>query len=514
MNTEYTKMKREQDVFCESSADYTLPDYNGDIKKVIYTSATAIPNAKYADGDTVSASGVVSYDMIYLDSEDRMNRISYTSDYDFDVKLSGEEYVACDVETRLSGYTHRIFGPRRVNFKSNLVSEIRLNERVNMLTEGIEENDDTEYARDSASLEKTLFIEGAEREYSEELVRLDGAVEDETEVLYLTATTSVEDSVAGEGELTVKGSYTVNAVIRSDGSIVAYRINIPFDERIENEEITPDMNVYVVPKIASLSSSVNPDDDGVSVTVSLIGSFDARLYTNVPIDYVSEAYLKGSDYENKYEKMSFTTNLTCERVAFEVEESLPLSDLTDMPVRDILFAGASGRVTGVNAVGSSAEVNLEEKITLILSSVDENGEQNVFSVKAPINIKKNVNLNCQIPANSRVEYRIITNDINASIDGESVYFDIRVVMNVVASEDKTVQRLASISPVADSAHEIKKNVISVYYPQPEDTLFDVARKFHTSAHKIAADNMLTEAAMAASTEPSSLGGVRRLLIKY
>ena len=513
MNVEYTKIKREPDVYTESSADYSLPDYNGDIKKVIYTSATAIPNSKYADGDTISASGVVSYDMLYLDSEDKINKINYTSDYDFDVKLSSEECVSCDVETKLSGYTHRIIGPRRVNFKSNLVSEIRVCEKADMKTEGIEENGDAEYAKENADFEKCVFVEGSEREYSEVLARLEGVTEDDVEVLHLTASTKLDDAVTESGTLDIKGKYTVNSVVRCDGSVVAYKIEIPFNERVENEEITPDMSVYIVPKIVSLTSSLNPDDDGVTVTVSLIGSFDARLYTNTVVDYVSDAYLKSRGYENKYEKVNHTSNVLCDRISFTVSEALPISDLTEMSLRDILFVGAVGKVTSFTALASSAEVNLEEKITLILSDVNENGEQSVFSVKAPLNIKKNVNIGCQIPANSKVEYRIVTNDVVASIDGENIYFDFDIEMNLVISEDKSFKRVVKTEPNSEDVLEIKNNVISVYFPTGSDTLFDVARKFGTSAKKIAADNALTEAAMLSLTAPASLNGVRKLIIK-
>ena len=150
---------------------------------------------------------------------------------------------------------------------------------------------------------------------------------------------------------------------------------------------------------------------------------------------------------------------------------------------------------------------------IIISDVNENGEQNVFSVKAPLTIKKNVNLGCQIPANSKVEYRIVTNDVVASIDGENIYFDLYVEMNVVVSEDKSFRRVVKTEPNGEDVTEIKNNVISVYFPTGSDTLFDVARKFGTSAKKIAADNTLTEAAMLSLTAPDSLNGVRKLIIK-
>ena len=51
--------------------------------------------------------------------------------------------------------------------------------------------------------------------------------------------------------------------------------------------------------------------------------------------------------------------------------------------------------------------------------------------------------------------------------------------------------------------------ITVYYPDAEESLFSIAKKFHTSVEQIAADNRLS--VETASSEISSLN-VKRLLI--
>ena len=64
----------------------------------------------------------------------------------------------------------------------------------------------------------------------------------------------------------------------------------------------------------------------------------------------------------------------------------------------------------------------------------------------------------------------------------------------------------------DEAYSKEGAKITVYYPTAEDTLFSVAKRFHTSAVKVASDNSLTESVMSRENSEGSLQGVKKLLI--
>ena len=57
---------------CESGCEYILPDYMGDIKKILMSSARVVPSGKLAGGGNVEASGVVEYEILYADSEGKL----------------------------------------------------------------------------------------------------------------------------------------------------------------------------------------------------------------------------------------------------------------------------------------------------------------------------------------------------------------------------------------------------------------------------------------------------------
>ena len=88
--TNYTKNIKCKDVYTESVGDYLLPDYQGDVRKILFTEATLRPAGRFAGGDEVEFSGVVVYNMVYLDGEGNLASLEFTTDYDYSVKCSGE----------------------------------------------------------------------------------------------------------------------------------------------------------------------------------------------------------------------------------------------------------------------------------------------------------------------------------------------------------------------------------------------------------------------------------------
>ena len=76
----YLKNTKCQDVTAETGAEYLLPDYNGDVRRILYTSATPRPSGSFVGDGNVEYSGIVVYDVVYLDGDGVLSSVSFTSD--------------------------------------------------------------------------------------------------------------------------------------------------------------------------------------------------------------------------------------------------------------------------------------------------------------------------------------------------------------------------------------------------------------------------------------------------
>ena len=83
---------------------------------------------------------------------------------------------------------------------------------------------------------------------------------------------------------------------------------------------------------------------------------------------------------------------------------------------------------------------------------------------------------------------------------------------MVALEDGSCRTLTSMTRREGESYESTGSVITVYYPTSEDTLFSVAKRFHTSSLKVARDNDISDAVFAQDNPTGSLSGVKKLII--
>ena len=98
------------------------------------------------------------------------------------------------------------------------------------------------------------------------------------------------------------------------------------------------------------------------------------------------------------------------------------------------------------------------------------------------------------------------------VNGGVLVVSSNIVGYISASAEKSC-RVVSAVDENDERYARDPSLISVYYPVPEESLFDVARLFHISVTRLAQINELSESVLASSEERGSLAGIDRLMIK-
>ena len=515
LEKEYTKMHKEADVYTDTAADYSLPDYNGDIKKVLYTAATVLPAAGYNDGDSVSCAGVVSYDMIYLNSENELDRINFTSEYDVNSRIKADEILDFDITTRVANLSHRLFGPRRVNMKATLQSEIRCVEKATAVGGmDILENSDAECIVKYIDIATNRFAHSGEREYAECIARLDEVLPEEIEVLHTSSCYKIDDIKCEQDGALVRGEILVSAVVRCEGEApTLYKKEIPFEEFVEAENIAEYKTVLAAVNVSSLVAETILTEEGAAVNVSLICNYSLSASTNKELSFVKDAFLKSCGCEAHYESISYNTVLGNERRTLTKSHTMPISDLTDAAVRSVVYMAANARVSGILIEEDFATVGVDIKLNGICTSVDNEGELGYFAVKTSCEQSEKVNFGCQIPENTVVECRARVIDCVAYVDEENLYIDVTYELSADATASKSTSYVSELHAIEGKEFKKKAACITVYYPTAEESLFDVARAYHTSVREIAEANMLSESAVNSFDTSDSLAGVKKLIIK-
>lgn len=515
ISKEYTRARRDFDIYTDTSADYSLPDYNGDIKRVLYTSAEVSPTSKFNEDEDVCASGIVTYDIIYLNSENEIDHISFTSDYDVSAKLRSENTASADIETRVSAFSHRLFGPRRINMKASLTSEVRVIETAKLETEVAESlGEDIECIMQTLEVKSAAFAHSREREYADAITSPEGVSSDEVEIVH-TAASCIFDEVKAElGGVKLSGDFIVSELIKcGDTAPILYKKKIPFEEFIECEDVKPEMSAVAYANISSISSSVTPLEGGVSITASIIADYGVRAYGNCEISVMRDAYLKTMGSEGTYENLGYNTHLGTERRLFSATHTLPLNEICDGGIENVIYTSATGKLGSIEIEDGAVKINAELKLQGFCSRTDEHGEESYHGVKCSFQTTEKVKLDCHIPDDAIIECKIRALDSTATIDESNMYIEVLYAVDMAVEASGSTVRLSALTAKSDEVFEKRESEIIVYYPKEDDTLFSIAKAYHTSTRRIAADNMLTESVMKDSSKKEGLAGIKKLLIK-
>lgn len=498
----------------DSVGEYSLPDYNGDVKKILAVKTKVYPTGKFVGDETLEFSGSVGYEIVYIDGENNITHTEFTTDYDAAVKINAESYVDSDVKTCVSGCNVRLVGPRKLSVKASLDSDIVIGERKVYEIDGDAFSEyEPETLSSYADIIEVAFAVGEAREINEELIAIEGAIADEVELLISDAR-FLSDAVECDGEsVTLKGKLMVSALVRNaDEQPRTVTKEIAFSEAMTVSDPETFSSLDARCDISSFKTTVTPTDDGVSVSVALAITPSACLKKNNRLKLITDSYLKERGCENEYSEFGYTEHLCTEskEELFEVKRNL--SELGIEVFGDIIYAEAQPRVEKSEINENTVEIEGELRFSAIACQVSESGEQQYYPIRFSVPFTQNVNINCQIHDNMRIKTTVDASGTKINLDDNSIMASV-VLKTFVTLDSERKQRCLSASYITDEEYFKDDSVVTVYYPDASESLFSIAKRFHTSVVEIAESNSISESVFSSFDAPLGGSGVKKLLIK-
>ena len=511
----YNKNIKCADVHTESAAEYILPDYLGDVRKILFTSAAVRPAGRFMGGDRAECSGIVVYNMIYLDAEDNLSSAEFTSDYDYTVKCPCESCRDMQADTRVSGYSIRLSGPRKISAKASVVGSVRMScdEEISLGGDCAEGREDLETSTSRLNIRHTEQSGAVEREYAESLIKLDSAIAEEVSVVYCDAKAVVESAECCDSAVSLKGKLRMSAVIKNGeaGAFLSEKV-VNFEESVPFEKVDSEMKLIPETVVTSLKPSVNATEEGCEVVLSGIVELSVSGEKNDVCEVITDGYLKSCESECSYGELCYCEMVDVISAKGSHSATIPRAEIETGRLREVVFLTAEPKVDSISCEGDGVKIVGEVKYSGVASELDEEGSISYVMLKFSSPFDTNVNVSCQNPEKTRFELKVNAHSAGASIDSDNLYASCVLDCSLTVCEEKEERILASMNAKEDEAYSKEGAKITVYYPTAEDTLFSVAKRFHTSAVKVASDNSLTESVMSRENSEGSLQGVKKLLI--
>lgn len=512
MQSTYKKTTVHAPVYAECAAEYTLPDYQGDIKRVLSSEARILPAGKFMNGDEVQLAGCVAYEILYADTEGRLTSAQFSSEYEICVPV-GANAEDATAKMSVSALSVRLSGPRRMTVKGHVCAQVCSFglEDVQSAGDALDGAVEAQVLRQTVPVRYTVYAEDVERTYTD-AVAVSECAQEHVQLLTQGAEVYVKDIAAEDGAVTFAAEACMYALVHTEeGSVRCLRRTVSTEERIEVEGMRATMKPTVCVSSVSVHAVSETDTDGAeAVRLHARVTYGVRAEDNAPLTVITDGYLCCENTENTYADLAYEEHMETKTVVVSADGETALSDVGCDAMREIVYTAAAVKNLRVQ-VGEDGRLHTEAELQVHAIGLgdDTSCDGGLCPIKASLPLSGIELTGAAYPADAVVEIGGVSVRAGGVIDGDRILWHGECAVSVHVCGARSCRYLVSMERCGQSAAQRDGAVVTVYYPSVGETLWDIARAHHTTVEALAADNALES--VSCMTEAATLP-IRPLLI--
>lgn len=490
------KIRKEQVSICELmfentseqavDGDITLPDYCPDIKRILKCILTPCLNSVQCVGDRVTIDANAFVQVIYVD--DNNNIFCYDKTFPFAKTIELGKQIdnpTTDVKLKTAYANTRAVSQRRIDIHSSVGISIKITAKQEIELIADAENCGIQLLKscDTAS----DFIGQTVKSFTlNEVMEIGKSKASIRQIIRQKATPVISEIKVIANKLLIKGEISVSVLYCKDNSEGGYEIyenSMPLSQIVELDGIEETSDYSARLSVASLNIMPKADSSGekrlfdATVTISASIKSDKKIETVFPCDCYSTMYnVKSEKKLVAFEKIIKNTD---DLIMVKKSE-----EFLNVAIQEIIAVWCDDVVTTYTCLGDELKIIGSTMVSML--AIDTSGqpfyaERNVSFEKA-----RNIDGGCR---------NLICNaDAVVSAVGfvlaDSNKIDLRVEIRLHASLSRkdTSEILTDIQCDTSEVKEKKYSVLTIYFPDDGEVLWNIARKFGTTVDAIKSEN--------------------------
>ena len=475
MRPELTLSLGDKTLHTEISGDFTLPDYQPEIRRILHVIPTVLPPAKYVGNGNVEWNGTVDYQVFYVGGDGDLYSLSLSSDYGGQLPMEGAEQIDFNegitvfATTYGEGVSTRVSGPRKLNIRCRLCSRVRVYGKLPLEVQeiGVENSADIQRQICEGSRMNTFGGVSDAILCREEIL----GVSEDARVISATADALIESVRKESDGLHVVGQVNLYLLMaRENGAAELVSRKLPLEGVMEWETLGEDLCVRgVVSEIR-----VQVEEGKLLCEVSAV--LEGRSVEDFPQSYVNDAYSLEREGECRYGEYRTPVALVCENGNFSQSERVSMREIN-------IPEGAAILQSFANAYFEECRQN-EEVYQLCGKSryvllCERDGEYFTAEVVLPLRYE------LRGTGESVDSFDATATVMNSRVRGEGDTLCIDTEWSVAA--DLVGGRTVTVLGELCLGERIPRcgSCMTIYYPSSEDTPWSVAKKYHVPVESIA-----------------------------
>ena len=520
-----------QSLSAEVAGDFTLPDYQPEIKRLLRIGVNLLPPNSFG-GSGTELTGSMDYYVLYVGQDGGVYCAPLSTEYRLEAKENsdsgllsavGEPMVClCDLASEVP--VGRVTAPRRLHIRCKVKARARTYGECPL--EGDSEEDNTV---------ETLTAEGRVgrlyRALGEPLALQDDIIlsptDGEMRVVCAEGQVMVTEAAPAMGLVNCRGEVTVKLTLtpaeddtafamdtptpREARALTILRRKIPFSQAVEAEGVTPACTATACGYCTEIS--VLMEEGHLHVDMGMV--CEVRAQQNEAVTYVRDRYSTRREGTARYAAYPAESALRALNGNFTLSDSLPLADVGVDPAARVVDVTATATPEELVADPAKGHCVLTGKCRCYLLLLRD-GEYSPAEMELPFRYE------FDIPAVelavSRTEEadrgsadfdgQVTVVNCRARMDGERVGVDAELAVSLRAYRPAPFTALTEFAPGEEVTRRLGE--YAVCFPAPTDSVWSVAKRYHAPMAVLTAANDLTPGGQLDGAE--SLEGVKYLIV--
>lgn len=501
-----------ENVFCECTGEFTLPDYLPEIRKIIRIDGKAIPSGKFLSSSKAEFAGIVAYTIIYSGAEGELASCSLSCDYEFSCNIPSNDLgdLSIIVDTELDNTVCRLSGPRKLSLRSSIKNKVHI-----YANSSIKEISDDMLHIEKLSenvLSSVTKCGGSGEFYLSDSTNIDNASSEELRASYIRAEILVREARASANSILCRGDVLLKCLCTLGGAEpITVSRKIPFEESIVADGAIEGDSCIAYGRCNSATVSISDNGTGGSVlNFDVNAELEGECVRNEKITIVRDLYSTDCAVIPVYKDVIFTESLGACMGNYTVSASRERSE-DELDITSIIDTNGKIEIKETFQKDGRAIVTGECKIDMLTGAFgEEKSEYSSSSVIIPFKIETDLRA---LPSdNLKFDCHAELVSSHGRLDQSTIGADAEIFIAIKCSH--SVCRATIDSITLDESKKCNKNAsnILVVYPESDDTLFSIAKRYQVSYAELARINGLPESSIESPNGTHSIDGITHLII--
>ena len=505
-NTCIQSQVTDKTVSFEQNGELSLPDYLGEVSRLLWVRPTILPPARFLNGGNAEFSGRICYDALYASADGKLYHAGMEDTYSFSVPTTAGRADMLCAAVYPDVMVGRVAAPRKLTLRCRLHAQVCGYDEKNIGTALPPEcRDAVCRLGDMAECGKLCSAVGDAVELYDE-IDVGGAGElrviSSRAEIFLPEVSAHSDVVRCRGEAIVTLLCCKEAEAEGEnddgenkGGFVPYTTvrRLPLSFEVPLEGVTAD---YAARACATAEEVRAVQEQGkISVAVRIIPQVEAQC--REPVCYTKDLFMPGSRTECRFSEEKIWIPQVCGNKNFSISNTFAPAEL--------------GMPTGAEVIDATAEAEVKDKSTDGKNSIMsgeihchvlycQGGEYGVGDVTLPFRVSSEgsfeaISVLAAVPV------------LHVQREREQLRVDAELLLSMRGVSFATVRPVfeAKIAPCENGALAD----LELCYPAAGESLWEVSRRYAVPPADIAIINGIGTDDMASS---DSLSAVRYLMI--